>query len=207
MQETPNLKLKKPSLTDYVIVGDLNENADKIDTAITTNKENLAAHLAERGSLLDLQTTNKETIVNAINEVFQTGNNVKSDTVDALLSVDDSLLVTKDNSWVDVIGAIGQISTGKKWASGSQVPVNEYITINGLSFKPTIVISRINPAGITHAGFSIYVDKESYFYTVEIDSIVWSGSSGPRAGGTTIYDDGFKVRVSNASEQKWIAIE
>lgn len=31
MQETPNLKLKKPDLTDYVNIMDLNDNADAID--------------------------------------------------------------------------------------------------------------------------------------------------------------------------------
>src|SRR5699024_3633144 len=43
-----------------------------------------------------LETSEKSTIVGAINEVFTTGNNVKRDTVDALLSVDDSLPVTGD---------------------------------------------------------------------------------------------------------------
>ena len=47
MQETPNLKLKKPDLTDYVNVSDLNENADAIDAAVTLNKDNLTTHKAE----------------------------------------------------------------------------------------------------------------------------------------------------------------
>lgn len=47
MQETTNLKLKKPDLTDYVNVGDLNENSDKIDAAFQTEKEKLATHLAD----------------------------------------------------------------------------------------------------------------------------------------------------------------
>src|SRR5699024_10902121 len=93
---------------------------------------------------VDLQTEDK-TLKGAINEVFTTGNNVKRDTVDALLSVDDSLPVTSDSNWSDVIGAIGGISTGKKWASGTsevieRTPGYSIFEINGLGFLPTVII-------------------------------------------------------------------
>ncbi|WP_342510604.1 hypothetical protein MKY34_11350 [Sporosarcina sp. FSL K6-1522] len=58
MQETTNLKLKKPDLTDYVNVDDLNENADLIDAAITENKESLATHTAD--DTKHLQTGERE---------------------------------------------------------------------------------------------------------------------------------------------------
>lgn len=54
MQETPNLKLKKPNLTDYVNVGDLNENMDVLDEEVNNvkekasdNEQSLTTHLAD----------------------------------------------------------------------------------------------------------------------------------------------------------------
>src|SRR5699024_2839302 len=83
---------------------------------------------------VDLQTEDK-TLKGAINEVFTTGNNVKRDTVDALLSVDDSLPVTSDSNWSDVIGAIGGISTGKKWARGTVETIDIENPYGGTSFS------------------------------------------------------------------------
>lgn len=47
MEETTNLKLIKPGLDDYVNVADLNENADIIDAAITSEKEKRTTHEAD----------------------------------------------------------------------------------------------------------------------------------------------------------------
>lgn len=121
MQETTNLKLNKPDLTDNVNVNDFNENADIIDAAVTENKENHATHVADYTQQLGtatLETTDK-TLKGAINEVFQTGNNVKSDMVDALLSVDDGLPIDYESSWEEIEIAAGSISTGVKWGEGS----------------------------------------------------------------------------------------
>lgn len=114
--------------------------------------DEVAAHLADYtsfksdvGNKNNLLTSDKTSLVAAINEVFTTGNNVKSDTVGALLSVDDSLPITSESTWQDIINAIGQISTGKKWASGV-VPLNEVkgtdlLIISGIDFEPSIVLA------------------------------------------------------------------
>lgn len=47
MKYTTNYNLKKPELTDYVNVEDLNENADIIDQKLKENENALAAHQAE----------------------------------------------------------------------------------------------------------------------------------------------------------------
>ncbi|KYH35822.1 WD domain, G-beta repeat [Clostridium tepidiprofundi DSM 19306] len=60
----------------------------------------------------NLMTNEKNNLVAAINEVFTNGNNVKNNTVDALLSVDDSLPVTHNSSWSKIITEIGNIQTG-----------------------------------------------------------------------------------------------
>lgn len=61
MQITEKLKLKKPDLTDYVNVGDLNENMDILDVEVGALKEGST-------EITDLQTQNK-TLSGAINEV------------------------------------------------------------------------------------------------------------------------------------------
>ena len=44
MKETINYKLNKPDLTDYVNIGDLNENADIVDAELKkqSNEESLS---------------------------------------------------------------------------------------------------------------------------------------------------------------------
>ena len=56
---TPNMQLKKPAGSDYVKVDDLNGNMDTIDGAV--------------GKLTDLTTTDKTTLVAAINEAAKSG--------------------------------------------------------------------------------------------------------------------------------------
>lgn len=61
MQHTAKLNLKKPDLTDYVSVTDLNENMDILDAAVGELKEGTTL-------IPDLQTDDK-TLAGAINEV------------------------------------------------------------------------------------------------------------------------------------------
>ena len=48
MQETTNYRLKKPDLTDYVNVADLNDNMDILDEAVGGAVEDLETHKAEK---------------------------------------------------------------------------------------------------------------------------------------------------------------
>lgn len=71
-------------------------------------KDGLSAQI---GILSGLNTAAKSNLVAAINEVFQSGNNVKANTVGALLSVDNSLPITSGSTWNDIISQIGSIET------------------------------------------------------------------------------------------------
>lgn len=57
--QTPNLNLTKPAGTDYVRIGDFNDNADKLDASI--------------GDLGQLTTAEKTNLVGAINEANDRG--------------------------------------------------------------------------------------------------------------------------------------
>lgn len=80
MQETIKLKLKKPDLTDYVNIADLNTNADAIDQFAIEVEEQLsnvddletsvANLIVQVGDLPSLSTDEKTNLVGAINEVF-----------------------------------------------------------------------------------------------------------------------------------------
>ena len=107
---TPNLGLKKPEVTDRVNVSDLNENADLLDAII--------------GKLSDLNTAQKNSLVEAINEAAQGGSmGITGATVGQIAkitAVDDS---GKPTAWEAV-----DMPSGGAYGSG----VTEYHASNNL---------------------------------------------------------------------------
>lgn len=73
MEHTPNLGLKKPGLTDNVLITDINENMDVLDAAVNELQKGTA-------SIPDLETDDK-TMAGAINEVK---NDMKSHVIDPM---------------------------------------------------------------------------------------------------------------------------
>lgn len=70
----------------------------------------------------ELLTQNK-TIKEAINELFQYGNDVKQQTVNALLSKDNTLPIDNQSTWQEVISAISTLKLGYK------INGNDYTTL------------------------------------------------------------------------------
>jgi hypothetical protein len=112
MKTTANYGLKKPEGTDVVNIDDFNTNADTIDTQLKKINDNA-------GALSSLNTTAKNTLVAAINEVFQSGADVKSGTISAANNKGASL--DDDATWDDIIAAINAIARGQGNAVESQV--------------------------------------------------------------------------------------
>ncbi|MHB9947501.1 hypothetical protein CF055_00165 [Clostridium botulinum] len=150
----------------------INTNTENIKTKVSSQelnefKDDTASQLDDittlTGNKDNLKTTNKTNLVSAINEVFTSGNNVKINTVDALLQLDKSLQITKESKWEDIIKNISKISTGKKWAQGtanvnyygpevgifmeSNYPLSSASVNTNCGFKPSIVI--LTTIGIT----------------------------------------------------------
>lgn len=127
MQETPNLKLKKPDLTDYVNVGDLNENADLIDGAVTENKEGLAAHVADYATLTkkghvqlsnatnstsDTLAATPKAVKDAMDRAdaaFTSASNGKQTVGNAITGVDSGIEVPTNPTFQQLSDAIGNI--------------------------------------------------------------------------------------------------
>lgn len=87
-----------------VIVGTIGE----IPSASTTER-GLVALTNELGDSEDLAVTQKG-FKTEIEKVFQVGNNTKKNMVDALLSVDSKLPITKENTWGEVVDSVSSIT-------------------------------------------------------------------------------------------------
>ena len=133
MQTTANYGFKKPDGVEIVNIDDLNYNADVADaelkkralqTDLTKTQEDFDTHMADTtahgiGDKTKLNTTAKNTIVAAINEVFQSGTSVKSSTISAVNSKGGNLSTSA--TWDQIIAAINSIARGQGNAVESQV--------------------------------------------------------------------------------------
>lgn len=144
------------STTDKTIIGSINElntnkaNAEDIPTK-TSDLTNDSNFLTEHQDISNLQqkedntlsTTNK-TIVGAINEVFQLGNNVKQGLVDALIAKD--IEASTNESFNDLIGKVNNIEvsnnilpewyTGEFWITAANMPTNrQFLTSSVIDNK------------------------------------------------------------------------
>lgn len=125
-------------------------DAEKAEVAKVKNKAEKSvvdAHLADGtahgiGDKANLETNEKGTIVGAMNELFTNVSNGKDLVSGAITGVDDSVAIPTEPSFADLAGAIGEISTGKKWASGTgmeQGSSGDEVLLPQLPFEPSIV--------------------------------------------------------------------
>ncbi|AUM88281.1 phage tail protein [Clostridium botulinum] len=140
----------------------------KAEDIKTNSGESVELQLADittlTGNKDNLKTINKTNLVSAINEVFTSGNNVKFNTVDALLQLDKSLQITKESKWEDIIKNISKVSTGKKWAKGKIDFQNEKLIyeLKDLKFIPQNIFIFINMYGDNGRS-----DYDSWFASTE----------------------------------------
>ena len=97
-------------------------------------------HTANEISIVNPETEYEQDLQTFANELFQLGNNVKVSVVDALLLLEQSLLINHDSSWEDICLAIESVSVGKKWALGEYQGQSLVLTVSGLEFKPSIIL-------------------------------------------------------------------
>ncbi|MBV4445301.1 hypothetical protein KM799_02595 [Clostridium tyrobutyricum] len=110
MVNTTNYNLEKPDKGATGWDVSLNNNFDKIDTEIKNRENEITTNLNKLGDLTNLETTNKDTIVKAINEAFQSGTDVKTNTISAVNEKGGNL--SSNASWDDIIQAIKDIQAG-----------------------------------------------------------------------------------------------
>lgn len=96
MKYTSNCNLKKPDATDFYDVKDCNDNMDVIDEKM--------------GNLSELETTEKNSLVSAINEVFQSGSKKKATLVSNLTAM--GVMCNINDSWETLLKKVLDIFTG-----------------------------------------------------------------------------------------------
>lgn len=156
------------------------------DTAVGNVANKLAEHELNKGAhglgVADLNTTAK-TIREAINEVFTSGNNVKKNVVDTLLSLDSTLPITINSGWSNIISALPNVS-GKS-AMNVFIQPTQPTTKDGIWFKTSqkpdvedykydVFIETITqttlPSISTYAGTMIPIN--GYIYTLTNGALV-----------------------------------
>lgn len=154
MQTTANYGLKKPDGTDVVDIQNFNDNADIIDAELKKINNNA-------GVLSGLKTTAKNTLVAAINEVFQSGTNVKTNTISAVNSKGGNLSTSA--TWDQIISAIKSIARGQGNAVESQVLKGAtFSNSDGIKRTGTMDLKSENiKEGVTYGGVAGTLNLES----------------------------------------------
>ena len=129
MELTEKLGLKKPGLTDYVNVADLNDNMDILDEEVGGMGDDLEthkaestqqAHLAKNIGLEDTAGNFVSTeLEGAMSELFTNVSSGKDLVGGAITGIDDSVVIPTDATFQQLANAIGQINTGTKITAGA----------------------------------------------------------------------------------------
>lgn len=90
MEHTPNLNLKKPGLTDNILISDINENMDVLDAAVNELQQGTK-------EIPDLETEDK-TLGGAINEVKNEVINVKQEIESHVINPMPHIYTNSDNN-------------------------------------------------------------------------------------------------------------
>ncbi len=129
---------------------DENGNVSGIDTSELATKEEFNAHLADYeqhvqsgsahgiGDKTKLLTTDKTTIVAAINEAFQSASDGKTRIANAVTA--KGVAASPSDTFPTLATKIGQISTGKKMVVINFTTTGSTYTIAGLSFTPSLFL-------------------------------------------------------------------
>lgn len=139
-----------------------------------------------RGALERMTTAEKQAFADAI-----TGKGIAA-------SVEDSNIVLAQK--------IGQIVTGKKFATGTTLPTNGFVIVTGLTFVPKIVLFRANFAdGSKSVGMCAHKDVVGE----ALGAVSGYTSDGFMGSNPTFTNNGFTTSVfyNKSGSVSWLALE
>lgn len=163
------------------------------------------------GNITNLSTDNKTSLVEAVNECFQSASDGKTAIATAITGVDESITIPDNPTFAQLAALIGQISTGMQVATGSMQVYTIPETITGeTSFQPKIVIVYNFGSGLSNFNMGVYVSPEITGVSSQQISDSANGIGNKlsrRANAFTITENGFSMINSGAAiNLKWIAL-
>ena len=172
-----------------------------VNDSLTTHSNSDSAHgIGDKTSLL---TTEKSTIVGAVNELFTSANNGKAEIATAI--TEKGVDASPTDTFTVLADKVGQIVTGKRYAEGIDTSNSTTLTVTNLGFRPRIITWYIGGAYMYHGIFNASISNLNY---VKYVSAYSDSDSKYGMGGVTITDSGFSVDMGkSASQVKWFAFE
>ena len=98
---------------------------------------------------------------------------------------------------IDIGGVVGELKQGKGFSSGNVPESNSYVTVRGLSFRPSTIIIEQNT----------FRRVVSVTLSSTLNNIRYTSSGAYNVGDYTIYDDGFSIKGDLGGTWKYIAYE
>lgn len=181
---------------------------------------NLAGQITDiNGKLGDMNQvpTTSKIVSGAITELFTNVSDGKNAISGAITDVDSNVVIPTNPTFGDLASAIGNISTGKKWASGSitSTSTGYGLKVNSLTFKPRYVIiiatmsndvssiavynDDVKYSGLSGWGYRFYTNQPESGYVARFN-IATSVGSFEITGGPLDNNSGTKI-------YNWIAFE
>lgn len=194
-----------------ILEGDVAAN---LASRISSLENDLGTHLAESATQahlaknIGLEDTGGNFVATevegAMSELFTNVSSGKDLVGGAITDVDDSVVIPTDPTFSDLANAIGQISTGKKWASGSVISNSWTVAVSGLDFEPSLIF-YYNPA-------SPKTNSGTYYSVMSVTQYSYGSGQSLRnfdaAWNHGVNEDGFRLYTdTNGVEHIWIAIE
>lgn len=163
------------------------------------------------GNPENLSTTEKGSLVGAVNECFQSASDGKTAIANAITGVDESITIPDNPTFAQLAACIAQISTGMQVAIGSMNVYTIPTTIDGTTpFQPKIVIVYNFGSGLSNFNMGLYVSPEVTGVSSQQISDSANGIGNKlsrRANPFTITETGFSmVNTGAATDLKWIAL-
>jgi hypothetical protein len=163
------------------------------------------------GDTDNLSTTDKTSLVAAVNECFQNASDGKTAIANAITGVDESITIPDNPTFAQLAACIAQISTGLQVAIGSMNVYTIPESITGETpFQPKIVIVYNFGSGLSNFNMGLYVSPEVTGVSSQQISDSANGIGNKlsrRANPFTITETGFSmVNTGAATDLKWIAL-
>lgn len=190
-------------------------NGEWVDTTTAEAMQYNGHHVGIYNEWLDnylgdkdnLSTTDKTSLVAAVNECFQNACNGKVAIANAITGVNSGVTIPENPTFAQLAELIGQLG-GLQSATGTMSEITTPNSITGATaFRPKLVVIYNYGSGTTNVNIGLYVSSELIGTQIS-DSVYGLGGTLTRyAYPFTITDNGFTFSNHGAATNlKWLAL-